>query len=83
VKRVTDAVLISFDNLNEYDEFKDYTDPVFSDDIMKVFSNTDEWMAVLDDIIHDMQTDRVAMSLTMVTENFNLARFDSSVTKLV
>ncbi len=80
---MTDAVLISFDNLNEYDEFKDYTDPVFSDDIMKVFSNTDEWMAVLDDIIHDMQTDRVAMSLTMVTENFNLARFDSSVTKLV
>jgi hypothetical protein len=54
--------LISFDNLDEYDEFKDYTDPVFSDDIMKVFrgkDNTDDRMNVLDDIIHDIQGDRV------------------------
>jgi hypothetical protein len=54
--------LISFDNLDEYDEFKDYNDPLFSDDIMKVFSgkdNTDERMTVLDDIMNDIQDDRV------------------------
>ncbi len=38
------------------------SDPGFSDDIMKVFSskdNTDERMTVLDDIMYDIQTDRV------------------------
>jgi hypothetical protein len=55
--------LISFDNLDEYDEFKDYTDPVFSDDIMQVFigkDNTDERMTVLDVIMLDIQAERVA-----------------------
>jgi hypothetical protein len=49
--------------VDEYDEFKDYTDPVFSDDIFKVFNgkdNTDERMTVLDDIMLDIETDRVA-----------------------
>ena len=62
-RKILSQALISFDNLDEYDEFKDYSDPVFSDDIMKVFSskdNTDERMSVLDDIMHDIQTDRVA-----------------------
>jgi hypothetical protein len=61
--KILSQVLISFDNLDEYDEFKNDSDPVFSDDIMKVFSskdNTDERMTVLDDIMHDIQTDRVS-----------------------
>ncbi len=61
-RKILSQGLISFDNLDEYDEFKDYSDPVFSDDIMKVFigkDNTDERMVVLDDIMHDIQTDRV------------------------
>ncbi len=30
--KILSEVLISFDNLDEYDEFKDYSDPVFSDE---------------------------------------------------
>ena len=47
--------------MDEYDEFKDYTDPVFTDDIMKVFKtqdNTEERMTVLDEIMLDIQADR-------------------------
>ena len=40
-RKILSQALISFDNLDEYDEFKDYSDPVFSDDIMKVFSSKD------------------------------------------
>ena len=54
--------LISFDNLDEYDEFKDYTvsDCVFYDDIIKTFSfqdNTEERMTVLHEIMLDIQVD--------------------------
>jgi hypothetical protein len=46
--------LISFDNLlDEYEEFKDYTDPVFSDQIIEFFStndNTEERMRLFDEI---------------------------------
>jgi hypothetical protein len=62
-RKILSEVLISFDSVDEYDEFKDYTDPVFSDDIFKVFNgkdNTDERMTVLDDIMLDIETDRVA-----------------------
>jgi hypothetical protein len=40
-RKILSQDLISFDNLDEYDEFKDYSDPVFSDDITKVFSSKD------------------------------------------
>ncbi len=59
--KILSEFFISFDDLDEYDEFKDYSDPVFSDDIMKVFSgkdNRDERMTVLDNIMDDIQTDR-------------------------
>ena len=62
-RKILSEALISFDSVDEYDEFKDYTDPVFSDDIFKVFNgkdNTDERMTVLDDIMLDIETDRVA-----------------------
>ena len=61
-RKILSEALISFDSVDEYDEFKDYTDPVFSDDIFKVFNgkdNTDERMTVLDDIMLDIETDRV------------------------
>jgi hypothetical protein len=62
-RKILPEALISFDSVDEYDEFKEYTDPVFSDDIFKVFNgkdNTDERMTVLDDIMLDIETDRVA-----------------------
>jgi hypothetical protein len=61
VRKILSEELISFDDVNEYDKFKDYTDPVFSDDIFNVFKakdNTDERMTTLHNIMIDMQEDR-------------------------
>jgi hypothetical protein len=60
-KILSEVLMITFDNLDEYEEFKDYTDHVLSYDIIKVYStkdNTDERMAVLDEIMFDIQADR-------------------------
>ena len=60
-RKILSEALISFDDVNEYDEFKDYTDPVFSDDIFNVFKakdNTDERMTTLHNIMMDIQEDR-------------------------
>ena len=53
-RKILSVDLISFDNLlDEYEEFKDYTDPVFSDEIIEFFStndNTEERMRLFDEI---------------------------------
>jgi hypothetical protein len=64
-RKILSEALISFDNVDEYAEFKDYTDPVFTDDIMKVFKtqdNTEERMTVLDEIMLDIQADRACFA---------------------
>jgi hypothetical protein len=61
VRKILSEDLRSFDNLDEYDDFKDYTtsDPVFSDDMIKVFTEkTEERMTVLHEIMLDIQADR-------------------------
>ena len=53
-RKILSVDLISFDNLlDEYEEFKDYTDRVFSDEIIEFFStndNTEERMRLFDEI---------------------------------
>jgi hypothetical protein len=60
-RKILSETLISFDSVDEYDEFKDYTDPVFSDDIFGIFTSKDnlkERMIALDEIMVDVECDR-------------------------